>query len=127
MPELLIPIERLPHAADLPLPGYATDSAAGLDLLAALAEPLLLEPGAHGLVPTVVRIALPPGHEAQVHPRSGLAAKHAVMVLNSPGTIDEDYRGEIAVILINHGRVPFVVQRGTRVAQLVVARLSRVD
>jgi dUTP pyrophosphatase len=126
MPELVVPLEQLPHAVDLPRPAYATDGAAGMDLLAAVAAPLSLEPGAHALVPTGIRIALPEGHEAQVRPRSGLAAKHGVTVLNSPGTIDEDYRGEVAVILINHGRVPFIVQRGMRIAQLVVARVSRV-
>ncbi len=123
-----MPVERLAHARDLPLPAYATAGAAGLDLLAALPadEPLVLEPGAHGLVPTGVRLALPEGFEAQVRPRSGLALRHAVTVLNSPGTVDSDYRGEVGVILINLGRVPFTVTRGTRVAQLVVAPVARV-
>jgi dUTP pyrophosphatase len=126
--EVAVPVERLAHARDLPLPAYATAGAAGLDLLAALPadEPLVLKPGAHGLVPTGVRLALPEGFEAQVRPRSGLALRHAVTVLNSPGTVDSDYRGEVGVILINLGRVPFTVTRGTRVAQLVVAPVARV-
>ena len=129
MPDLRVAIERLPHGADLPLPAYATAGAAGLDLLAAVpeTEPLALEPGRHVLVPTGVRIALPPGHEAQVRPRSGLALRHAVTVLNSPGTIDADYRGEIGVILINLGRVSFLITRAMRVAQLVVAPVARVS
>jgi dUTP pyrophosphatase len=129
MTDLRVAIERLPHGADLPLPAYATAGAAGLDLLAAVpeTEPLALEPGRHVLVPTGVRIALPPGHEAQVRPRSGLALRHAVTVLNSPGTIDADYRGEIGVILINLGRVSFLVTRAMRVAQLVVAPVAKVS
>src|SRR3954453_1873039 len=95
-----VQVERLSHAFDLPLPAYATAGAAGLDLLAAVAEPSVLEPGAHTVVPTGIRLALPPDHEAQIRPRSGLAARHGVTVLNSPGTIDQDYRGELAVILI---------------------------
>ncbi|HEX6016312.1 MAG TPA: dUTP diphosphatase, partial [Geminicoccaceae bacterium] len=103
MPEVRVRVERLPHALDLPLPAYATEGAAGLDLLAALpaGESLVLEPGSRALVPTGIRLALPPGHEAQVRPRSGLALRHGVTVLNSPGTIDADYRGEVGVILIN--------------------------
>jgi dUTP pyrophosphatase len=128
MLEVRVPVERLPHALDLPLPAYATEGAAGLDLLAALppGESLVLEPGSHALVPTGIRLALPPGHEAQVRPRSGLALRHGVTVLNSPGTIDADYRGEVGVILINLGRVSYAVARATRVAQLVVATVSRV-
>jgi dUTP pyrophosphatase len=123
-----VPLERLPHARDLPLPAYATEGAAGVDLLAALPpqQPLTLAPGERGLVPAGIRLALPRGFEAQVRPRSGLALRHGVTVLNSPGTIDADYRGEIAVILINLGNVPFAVTRGTRVAQLVVAPVARV-
>jgi dUTP pyrophosphatase len=128
MMALDVPLERLAHARDLPLPTYATDDAAGVDLLAALPpqHPLTLAPGERRLVPTGVRLALPRGFEAQVRPRSGLALQHGVTVLNSPGTIDADYRGEIAVILINLGNVPFEVARGTRVAQLVVAPVARV-
>lgn len=123
-----MPIRRLPHAEGLPLPAYESDGAAGLDLLAALpaASVLVLEPGARDLVPTGVCLALPTGFEAQVRPRSGLALKHGVTTLNTPGTIDSDYRGEIGVILINHGREPFEIRRGTRIAQLVVAQVERV-
>lgn len=118
-----VELQRLPHADGLPLPAYQTAGAAGLDLSAAVAEadPVTLAPGQYALVPTGLAIALPAGHEAQVRPRSGLAAKHGVTVLNSPGTIDADYRGEIKVILINHGSAPFVVKRGERIAQLVIA------
>jgi dUTP pyrophosphatase len=128
VPEVRVRVERLPHALDLPLPAYATEGAAGLDLLAALppGEPLVLKPGSHALVPTGIRLALPPGHEAQVRPRSGLALRHGVTVLNSPGTIDADYRGEVGVILINLGRVSYAVARAARVAQLVVAPVARV-
>ena len=126
MAELVVPVERLPHAADLPLPAYASAGAAGLDLLAAVGETVLLAPGAHALVPAGIRLALPEGCEAQIRPRSGLAARHGVTVLNSPGTIDGDYRGEVVVILINHGRQPFAVTRGQRIAQLVVGPICRV-
>jgi dUTP pyrophosphatase len=116
-------IRQLPHAAGLPLPAYQSAHAAGLDLLAAVPEnaPLVLAPGKHAMVPTGLSIALPQGFEAQVRPRSGLAAKHGVTVLNAPGTIDADYRGEIQVILINHSAEPFAIRRGERIAQLVVA------
>lgn len=128
MAELAIPVERLAHALDLPLPAYATAGAAGLDLVAALpaTAPLVLEPGASGLVPAGIRLALPAGYEGQVRPRSGLALRYGVTVLNAPGTIDADYRGEVAVILINLGRVSFRIERGSRVAQLVVAPVTRV-
>jgi dUTP pyrophosphatase len=118
-----VELQRLPHAEGLPLPAYQTNDAAGLDLMAAVAEnePLTLAPGQYALVPTGLAMALPPGYEAQVRPRSGLAAKHGVTVLNSPGTIDADYRGEIKVILINHGQTAFVVKRGERIAQMVIA------
>ena len=124
-----IPLIRLPHAAGLPLPAYQTAGAAGLDLLAALPPmaTLVLEPGARDSVPTGLCLALPPGWEAQVRPRSGLALNHGVTVLNAPGTIDSDYRGEIRVILINHGREPFVISRGSRIAQLVLARYEQVS
>ena len=126
MTRLSIPLLPLPHAADLALPAYASLHAAGLDLLAAVNEPLTLAPGRRAQVPTGVAIALPEGFEAQVRPRSGLAARHGVTVLNSPGTIDADYRGEIAVILINFGEEPFRIERGMRIAQLVVAPVARV-
>jgi dUTP pyrophosphatase len=116
-------IRQLPHAEGLPLPAYQTAHAAGLDLLAAVPEsaPLVLAPGKRAMVPTGLAIALPEGFEAQVRPRSGLAAKHGVTVLNSPGTIDADYRGEMQVILINHGAEPFTIRRGERIAQMVIA------
>lgn len=117
-------VERLPHAGDLPLPAYETGGSAGMDLRAAVAEdaPLTLAPGARALVPTGLKIALEAGYEAQVRPRSGLALKHGLTCLNSPGTIDSDYRGEVGVILINHGQEPFVIRRGERIAQMVIAR-----
>ena len=124
---LHVPLKRLPHGADLPLPAYATADAAGLDLLAALAEPVTLKPGERKLIPTGLSIAVPPGFEAQVRPRSGLALKHGVTVLNAPGTVDADYRGEVGVILINHGDQPFVINRGERIGQMVVAAYSRVE
>lgn len=124
-----VEIRQLPHAEGLPLPAYQSADAAGLDLLAAVPEnsPLVLAPGKHALVPTGLTIALPSGSEAQVRPRSGLAARHGVTVLNSPGTVDADYRGEISVILINHGEAPFTVRRGERIAQMVIAQVVRVE
>ena len=119
--ELLL--TRLPHAADLPLPAYQSEQAAGLDLTAAVAAeaPLVIAPGRWAAVPTGLVIALPAGSEGQVRPRSGLAARHGITVLNAPGTVDADYRGEIQVLLVNHGPEPFTVTRGMRIAQLVVA------
>jgi len=124
-----IEIRQLPHGEGLPLPAYQSAHAAGLDLLAAVPEdaPLILAPGKHALVPTGLTIALPPGYEAQVRPRSGLAAKHGVTVLNAPGTVDADYRGEIGVLLINHGTAPFEVRRGERIAQMVIASVVRAE
>ena len=118
-----IHIRQLPHAEGLALPAYQSAHAAGLDLLAAVPEgaPTILAPGQYALVPTGLTIALPPGYEAQVRPRSGLAAKHGVTVLNSPGTVDAYYRGEIGVLLINHGAAPFTIRRGERIAQMVIA------
>jgi dUTP pyrophosphatase len=120
-------LRRLPHGAGLPPPAYQSAHAAGLDLAAAVPAdaPVTLAPGARGLIPTGFAIALPEGFEAQVRPRSGLAAHHGVTVLNTPGTIDADYRGEIQVILINLGAEPFVVTRGLRIAQLVIAPVIR--
>jgi len=116
-------VQRLPHAEDLALPAYETSGSAGMDLRAAVAEgeTITLAPGERRLVPIGLKIALEPGYEAQVRPRSGLALKHGVTCLNSPGTIDSDYRGEIGVILVNHGQVTFEIQRGDRVAQMVIA------
>jgi len=118
-----IDVHQLPHGEGLALPAYQTAHAAGLDLLAAVPAdaPLVLLPGQHAMVPTGLTIALPEGYEAQVRPRSGLAAKHGVTVLNAPGTVDADYRGEIAVLLINHGAEPFTIRRGERIAQMVIA------
>lgn len=123
MSTISLPVTVLSHGEGLPLPAYATASSAGMDLHAAIPadQPLMLAPGAWDLVPTGLAMALPDGFEAQVRPRSGLAAKHAVTVLNAPGTIDADYRGEVKVILINHGSQPFVIERGMRIAQMVVA------
>jgi dUTP pyrophosphatase len=119
-------ILALPHADGLPLPAYQSDGAAGVDLLAAVDGAVTLPPGGRALVPTGIALALPDGFEAQVRPRSGLAARHGVTVLNAPGTVDADYRGEIKVILVNHGAEPFTVERGARIAQMVVARVERV-
>ena len=120
-------VMRLPHGADLPLPDYQSLQAAGIDLLAATPsdQPVVIAPGERASIPTGIAIALPPGTEAQVRPRSGLARQHGVTVLNAPGTIDADYRGEIQVILINHGSEPFRVERGSRIAQLVIAHVAR--
>ncbi len=120
-----LPVRRLPHGADLPLPAYATDGAAGFDLLAAVIDPQTLAPGKRALIPTGLAIAIPAGYEGQVRPRSGLAAKHGLTVLNAPGTIDADYRGEVQVILINHGDLPFTVERGMRIAQFLLAPVTR--
>jgi dUTP pyrophosphatase len=128
MSALRVSILRLPHGADLPLPSYQSDAASGLDLLAAVPAdaPLTIPPGRHAAVPTGIAIALPMGTEAQVRPRSGLARNYGVTVLNSPGTVDADYRGEIQVLLINHGSEPFVVPRGMRIGQLVIAQITHV-
>lgn len=113
-------------SVEAPLPSYQSAQAAGLDLHAAVDRPVTIEPGQRALIPTGYAIALPPGHEGQVRPRSGLALRHGITVLNSPGTVDEDYRGEIGVVLINHGDRPFVVEPAARIAQLIVAPVSRV-
>jgi len=126
MTRLSIAITTLPHAAGLGLPAYATEHAAGMDLCAAIANDVVVEPGRRVLVPTGLAIALPEGYEAQVRPRSGLALKHGITVLNSPGTIDADYRGEVQVILANLGTEAFTVTRGMRIAQMVVASHARV-
>jgi dUTP pyrophosphatase len=119
-----VSITRLPHGAELPLPAYETSGAAGMDLRAA--EDMTLSPGARCLMPTGIAIALPEGYEAQVRPRSGLAVKHGVTVLNAPGTIDCDYRGEVKVPLINHGEADFIIARGDRIAQMVIAPVTRI-
>lgn len=120
-------VEVLPHGEGLPLPGYATDDAAGLDLRAAVDDPLTISPGARALVPTGLRIAVPRGHEGQVRARSGLALRSGIGLPNAPGTIDADYRGELKVLLVNWGEEPFVVERGMRIAQLVIAPVARVS
>lgn len=126
MTAVKVAIHRLPHGADLPLPEYATADSAGLDLLAAVGETRMLAPGARMLVPTGLAIALPSGFEAQVRPRSGLALKNAITVLNAPGTVDADYRGEVGVILVNLGTEPFAITRGMRIAQMIVAPVTRI-
>ncbi|MBR2117488.1 MAG: dUTP diphosphatase [Pseudomonadota bacterium] len=126
---ITVEVQCLPHTEGLPLPAYQSAHAAGLDLLAAVPEsqPLTMQPGQRALVPTGLMIAVPPGHEAQVRPRSGLAFKHGVTVLNSPGTVDADYRGEVSVLLINHGDEPFTIRRGERIAQLVIAAVTQAN
>ena len=120
-------VQMLPHAEGLPLPAYATAGAAAMDLLAAVAAPVVVPPGGRAMIPTGLRVALPAGHEWQVRPRSGLALKHGITLVNSPGTIDEDYRGEVGVILLNTGAEPFTVERGMRIAQAVLAPVTRAD
>jgi dUTP pyrophosphatase len=126
--KLKVRVVRLPHASDLPLPSYQSEQAAGLDLQAAIpaGEPVRLAPGQRAMIPTGIAIALPRGLEGQIRPRSGLALQHGITVLNSPGTVDADYRGEIRVILVNLGDAPFQIERGTRIAQLVLAATAKV-
>jgi dUTP pyrophosphatase len=125
MASVNVDIVLLPHAADIPVPEYATAHSAGMDLRAAITEAITLAPGERRLVPTGIAIALPPDFEAQVRPRSGLALKHGIAMVNAPGTIDADYRGEVGVLLINHGQQDFVITRGDRIAQLVIASYTR--
>lgn len=122
-----VKVKRRPGTEDLPLPAYMTAGAAGMDLYAAVEAEVVLHPGERRLIPTGLYISLPPGYEAQIRPRSGLALRHGISMVNTPGTIDSDYRGEIGVILINHGEEPFVVRRGDRIAQMVVSRVERVE
>ncbi len=128
-PQNLVSVEicREPGASDIPLPAYETPHAAGMDLRAAVREPVTIVPGARALIPTGLRIAVPPGFEAQVRPRSGLALRHGITLPNSPGTIDADYRGEVKIIVMNAGDAPFTVNRGDRIAQLVVAPVVRAE
>ena len=126
MTPLGVAVRRLPHALDGELPDYATENSAGIDLPAAIEAEVVLKPGERRLVPTGLAIALPDGYEAKVRPRSGLALRHGIGVLNGPGTIDADYRGEIGVLLINHGQEDFTVSRGMRIAQMVVAPVTRI-
>jgi dUTP pyrophosphatase len=124
--KLSVKITKLQHAKDLSLPAYATSQSAGMDLLADIFEPTVVKAGEIAIIPTGIAIALPEGFEAQIRPRSGLAAKFGITVLNTPGTIDADYRGEIKVILINHSSSDFVIERGMRIAQMVVARYEHI-
>jgi len=126
MSPLSVPIQKLPHGQDLDLPAHATEHAAGVDLVAAVIEAQMIGPGGRATIPAGIKIALPVGFEAQVRPRSGLAAKHGITVLNAPGTIDADYRGEIKVILVNLGEHGFSIERGMRIAQMVIAPVSGV-
>ena len=125
MYEFRVTVKRLKAGSDNPLPSYMTSHAAGMDLYAELADDLVILPGARALVPTGIAIALPEGYEAQIRPRSGLALRHGIALVNSPGTIDPDYRGEIGVIVINHGADPFTIKRGERIAQMVFAPFAR--
>ncbi len=125
--QVSIALKVLDHAKDLPLPAYATAQAAGMDIVAAIDQPIVMQPGERALVPTGLSIALPAGFECQIRPRSGLAAKNGVTVLNSPGTVDADYRGEIKAILINHGQEPFTIERGMRIAQMIIARYTQAN
>lgn len=127
MKSVEIDITQEPGCEDLPLPAYQTDGAAGMDLRAAVIEPVSIAPGSHVLISAGIRIAVPDGYEAQVRPRSGLALKHGIGILNGPGTIDSDYRGVVGVILFNFGEKPFVVRRGDRIAQMVIARVERAE
>lgn len=127
MSKISVAITTLPHAEGLAIPAYATEHSAGMDLCAAVANDIVIEPGKRALVPTGLAMALPEGYEAQVRPRSGLALKNGITVLNSPGTIDADYRGEVQVILANLGTEPFTITRGMRIAQMVVASYARVE
>lgn len=122
--DVVVYITREPGCEDIPLPSYATQHAAGMDLRAAVTEPFALAPGRRALVPTGLRIALPPGYEAQIRPRSGLAIQHGISMVNTPGTIDADYRGEIKIVLINHGEETFTVRRGERIAQMIIAPVT---
>ena len=125
LPDPILRVEQLAEARDLPAPSYMTERAAGLDLRAAVPSSTTLAPGEYLCLPTGIRVAIPTGYEGQLRPRSGLAAKHGVTLLNSPGTIDADYRGEVCVVLINHGRSPFTVNRGDRIAQLLIAPVAQ--
>jgi dUTP pyrophosphatase len=124
--EITLSIRRLTGTEDLPLPRYMTSQAAGMDLTAAVGEETTILPGERNLIPTGIAVAIPEGYEAEIRPRSGLALRHGVTLVNTPGTIDADYRGEVGIILINHGQAPFIVRRGDRIAQMVVHRVCRV-
>ena len=127
MIKITLDVQRLPHGAGLPLPEPATELAAGVDLVAAIDDAITLAPGERQIIPTGLAIALPPGYEAQIRPRSGLAAKNGITLVNTPGTIDADYRGEIGAILINHGQVSFTVERGMRIAQMIFSPVLKAN
>lgn len=127
MPEVIVSVQVLPHGEGLPLPSYQTADASGLDLHAAVGTPVTIAPGGITIIPTGLKIAVPPGYEAQVRPRSGLALKHGITIPNSPGTVDADYRGEVCVIVLNAGSAPFTVNRGDRIAQMVVAPVVQAE
>lgn len=127
MQHVKVALRQEPGSEDLPLPAYESAQAAGMDLRAAVTDALVVAPGERAMVPTGIRIALPSGTEAQVRPRSGLAIRHGISMVNSPGTIDADYRGEVKVLLINHGQEPFTIQRGDRIAQMVIAPVLQAD
>lgn len=124
---ITVEVKRVPGTEDIPLPDYQSEHASGMDLRAAVEKPVVLQPGAIALIPTGLHIAVPPGYEAQVRPRSGLALKHGIFVVNTPGTIDADYRGEVRVILGNVGKQPFVIERGSRIAQMVIQNVVQAD
>jgi len=124
--EIRIAIQRLPGHDDIPFPRYMTEKCAGMDIFAAVAQEEVIRPGERRMIPTGIRIAVPEGYEAQIRPRSGLAIKNGITLINSPGTIDADYRGEVTLLLVNHGSRPFIVKRGERIAQMVVQRVTRV-
>jgi len=127
MEKIRVCIQKFPGSEDIPLPQYMTDLAAGMDIYAAVTVNEIISPGERKKIPTGIAIALPPGYEAQIRPRSGLALNHGITLLNSPGTVDADYRGEISLIVVNQGKAPFTVQRGLRLAQMVVQKICRVD
>jgi len=127
MQHVKVALKQEPGSEDLPLPAYESAQAAGMDLRAAVTDTMVVAPGERAMVPTGIRIALPTGTEAQVRPRSGLAIRHGISMVNSPGTIDADYRGEVKVLLINHGQEPFTIQRGDRIAQMVIAPVLQAD
>ncbi len=125
--KLFVKVKRLQNNHDLPLPAYASEGSSGMDIRAALEEPLVLDPGEIKMIPTGLAVSIPRGYEAQIRPRSGLALKNGIGMVNAPGTIDSDYRGEIGIILINWGEVPFIIRRGDRIAQMIICKTHRVD
>jgi dUTP pyrophosphatase len=125
--KVVIKVRRLGDNGDLPLPSYESDGSSGMDIRASLREPAMLQPGEITFIPTGLAVSVPPGYEAQIRPRSGLALKHGIGMVNSPGTIDSDYRGEIGIIVINWGQKPFTIRRGDRIAQMIITRVCRAD